>query len=106
MAVWVPAILGAIVLYEHGMSMGRVLVSSRAFAPNTRVNFAKPNLPLDLMIHLYYMYHERGWSMATINLRDFPDDLHRTLKVEAAKRGTSVKALLIQAAREWLKKKK
>jgi len=44
--------------------------------------------------------------MATINLRDFPDDLHRTLKVEAAKRGTSVKALLIQAAREWLKKKK
>jgi len=42
--------------------------------------------------------------MATINLRDFPDDLHRSLKVEAAKRGTSVKALLIQAAREWLKK--
>lgn len=44
--------------------------------------------------------------MATINLRGFPDDLHRTLKVEAAKRGTSVKALLIQAAREWLKRER
>ncbi len=44
--------------------------------------------------------------MATINLRGFPDDVHRSLKVEAAKRGTSVKALLIQAAREMLKREK
>ena len=42
--------------------------------------------------------------MATINLRDFPDALHRSLKVAAAKRGTSVKWILIQAAKEWLKR--
>ena len=41
--------------------------------------------------------------MATINLRDFPDGLHKRLKAEAAKRGTSVKWILIQAAKAWLK---
>lgn len=44
--------------------------------------------------------------MATVNLRDFPDDLHKRLRIEAAKRGTSIKALLIEAARLWLKTKR
>lgn len=44
--------------------------------------------------------------MATINLRDFPDDLHKRLKVAAAKRGTSVKWILIQAAKDWLKRER
>ena len=39
--------------------------------------------------------------MGILNIRPFPDDLHRVLKVEAAKRGTSVRALLIQIVREW-----
>jgi plasmid stability protein len=42
--------------------------------------------------------------MGAVNLRDVPDELHRALKVEAALRGTSVKALVIQIAREWLER--
>lgn len=42
--------------------------------------------------------------MATVNLRDVPDDLHDALRIEAAGRRSSIKALLIQAAEEWLKR--
>lgn len=42
--------------------------------------------------------------MGTLNLRPIPDELHRALKVEAAIRGTSVKALVIQIAQEWLRR--
>lgn len=40
--------------------------------------------------------------MGHLNLPKFPDDLHDALRIEAAKRKTSMKALLILAAREWL----
>jgi plasmid stability protein len=42
--------------------------------------------------------------MSVLNLRGFPDDLHHSLRVAAAKRNTSIKALLITAAREWLER--
>ena len=34
--------------------------------------------------------------MAVLYIRNFPEDLHVKLKVEAAKRGTSLKKLVIQ----------
>ncbi len=42
--------------------------------------------------------------MAALNLRDFPDPLHDALRVEAAKRRTSIKALMVAAAEEWLRR--
>jgi predicted HicB family RNase H-like nuclease len=43
--------------------------------------------------------------MATINLREIPDDLHRKAKVEAAMEGITMKTLIIKALEEYLKKK-
>lgn len=40
--------------------------------------------------------------MAVLSLRRFPDELQRALKVEAAKRGTTLQALVIQIAADWL----
>jgi predicted HicB family RNase H-like nuclease len=42
--------------------------------------------------------------MAVISLKDFPDDLHRRTKVQAAKEGISIKALVIKVLTEYLKK--
>ena len=44
--------------------------------------------------------------MTTINIKDFPDDLHRKAKAEAALMGISLKELIIRAITEYLKKKK
>lgn len=44
--------------------------------------------------------------MATVFIRDFPEDLHRTAKSEAALEGITLKALIIKALEEYLKKKK
>ena len=44
--------------------------------------------------------------MATVYLRDFPQDLHRKAKSEAALMGISLKELIIRALVEYLKKKK
>ena len=44
--------------------------------------------------------------MGTINLRDFPDDLHRIAKAEAALEGISLKAFIIKALEEYLELKK
>jgi len=43
--------------------------------------------------------------MATVYLRDFPQDLHRKAKAEAALMGISLKELIIRALTEYLKKK-
>lgn len=43
--------------------------------------------------------------MATVYLRDFPQDLHRKAKSEAALMGISLKDLIIRALTEYLKKK-
>ena len=44
--------------------------------------------------------------MATVYLRDFPQDLHRQAKSEAALMGISMKELIIRALTEYLKKKR
>ena len=44
--------------------------------------------------------------MSTINIRDFPEDLHRIAKSEAALMGISLKELIIRALTEYLRKKK
>jgi len=48
------------------------------------------------------MIREKEVSMATLNLRGFPDELHDAMRIAAAKRKTSIKELMIIAAREWL----
>jgi len=40
--------------------------------------------------------------MALINMRDFPDELHRALKIKAAETGTTIKALMIRYCQEGL----
>ena len=47
-----------------------------------------------------------GDLMADMNLRNVPEDLHRKAKAEAALEGLSLKALVIKALEEYLKKKK
>ena len=44
--------------------------------------------------------------MTFINIKDFPDELHRKAKAAAALEGISLKALIIKAIEEYLKKKK
>jgi predicted HicB family RNase H-like nuclease len=43
--------------------------------------------------------------MATMNLREIPDDLHRKAKAAAALEGITLKDLVIKAIKEYLKKK-
>lgn len=45
-------------------------------------------------------------SMAILNIKDFPDDLHRKAKAEAALTGISLKAFIIKVLEEYLKKNK
>ncbi len=42
--------------------------------------------------------------MGDLNLRSFPDELQDALRIAAAKRKTSIKALMVAAAREWLER--
>ena len=44
--------------------------------------------------------------MAFLNIKDFPDNLHRKAKAEAALMGISLKELIIRAITEYLKKSK
>jgi predicted HicB family RNase H-like nuclease len=44
--------------------------------------------------------------MAILNIKNFPDDLHRKAKAEAALMGISLKELIIRAITEYLKKSK
>ena len=43
--------------------------------------------------------------MASMNIRDVSDELHRRAKVQAAKEGISMKDLIQKALLEYLKKK-
>lgn len=40
--------------------------------------------------------------MGDLRIHDFPDDLQRALKVEAAKRGTSLRSLVVEGMQEKL----
>ena len=42
--------------------------------------------------------------MATIYLRDFPEDLHLRAKVQAAKNKTTLKAIVIKALETYLER--
>jgi predicted HicB family RNase H-like nuclease len=44
--------------------------------------------------------------MAFLNIKDFPDNLHRKAKAEAALMGISMKEFIIRAITEYLKKSK
>ena len=44
--------------------------------------------------------------MVAVNIRDFPNDLHRSLKIRAAETGTTIKGLLIRYAEEGLARDK
>ena len=44
--------------------------------------------------------------MTIINIKEFPDELHRKAKAEAALEGISLKALIIKAIEEYLERKK
>ena len=44
--------------------------------------------------------------MAMLNIKDFPDDLHRKAKAKAALEGISLKSLIIKVLTEYLKKDK
>ena len=44
--------------------------------------------------------------MTTLNIKDFPDDLHRKTKAEAALMGISMKEFIIRAITEYLKKER
>jgi plasmid stability protein len=39
-------------------------------------------------------------------IREFPDDVHREMKIQAAVEGISIKELVIRAVRDYLKKRK
>jgi predicted HicB family RNase H-like nuclease len=45
-----------------------------------------------------------GENMATINLRDFPDDLHQAAKIKAVVDKTTLREIIIRALREYVKK--
>ncbi len=44
--------------------------------------------------------------MVAVNIRDFPNDLHRFLKIKAAEDGTTIKALIIKYAQDGLQRDK
>ena len=41
-----------------------------------------------------------------LNIKDFPNDLHRKAKIQAAIEGTTLKGLIIKALTEYLKRAK
>ena len=45
-----------------------------------------------------------GFDMAILNIKDFPDELHRKAKSKAALEGISLKELIIRVLTEYLKK--
>jgi predicted HicB family RNase H-like nuclease len=42
--------------------------------------------------------------MKALTLKEFPDDLHREMKIQAAKQSITMKALIEKALREYLDK--
>ena len=41
----------------------------------------------------------------TLNIRNFPDELHKDIKVKAVMEGITLKDIIIKAVEEYLKKK-
>jgi hypothetical protein len=61
-----------------------------------------------LIVALQYIQHNQqgGDAMAikVIQMRNFPADLHKRVKIQAAKEETTLKAIIIKALEEYLKK--
>ena len=68
-----------------------------------RISLTNTSLYISFIIKIVKGVKER---MTIINIKDFPEDLHRKAKAEAALEGISLKALIIKAMEEYLKKKK
>ena len=68
-----------------------------------RISLTNISLCISLIVKIVKGVKER---MTIINIKDFPDDLHRKAKSEAALEGISLKALFIKAVEEYLKKMK
>ncbi len=47
----------------------------------------------------------KGETVATLMIRNWPDSLHRELKKVAIDRGSTLKEIMEEAARLWLKTK-
>lgn len=45
-------------------------------------------------------------GMSAVNLKDFPEDIHRAAKVAAVKSGRSLKDWIIEAVKEKLEREK
>jgi plasmid stability protein len=44
--------------------------------------------------------------MARLLVREWPDDIHLALKLEAVRRGVSLREILLEAVKVWLKEGK
>ncbi len=44
--------------------------------------------------------------MKTLIIKDFPDEVHREMKIQAAVESITMKDLVIQAVKDYLKKRK
>jgi len=49
---------------------------------------------------------KRREMMKSLIIKDFPDDVHREMKIQAAVEGITMKELVIQAVKDYLKKRK
>lgn len=75
-------------------------------------NFFKKNgiwgltlIPIEIRI-IGKLGKEEMTRMAILNIKDFPEDLHRKAKSEAALMGISLKEFIIRALTEYLEKNK
>ena len=62
--------------------------------------------PVIIVIFVISIRERGSYMPTTIYLRDFPENLQRKVKAEAALMGISMKELIIRALTEYLKKKK
>jgi hypothetical protein len=57
-----------------------------------------------MIFNLHSPFHGRA-LMVAVNIRDFPEDLHHKVKVQAAVERITFKDLLIRALREYLERR-
>jgi predicted HicB family RNase H-like nuclease len=55
---------------------------------------------------MIYIPNMQGGGTVDVNIREFPQDLHRLAKVQAAMEGITLKALIIKALEQYLNKAK
>ncbi len=55
------------------------------------------------MLAMDIMHPRKGVRMVRLFIRDWPDEIHTKLKVEAVRRGVGLREILLEAVKEWLK---